>query len=554
MSCKVASGGGGEAGVALERLVLERLVTARVSVSPCPVGGGSQEASALFSEMAVPPSGDRETAYIDFIEGLKSAGLWDDLEIGYIACAENVNDAKLNIKNPSDVLTRSSNAGSGALFTVNRGWKVNSSGFSNYQRVGTGLTIGTLPNFDHNNCTFAVLNTGAGSSTQFMMNEDAAGTFRHMPGAPGVTIDAGSIATSGGTGRSSTRPTTGQGLHAIKRQAGGLEVFSDDGQPFVGIGSVTNSNNTTQFGNSMKLVQGSFVVENERMVAWFYYSIPLSNAQVKDLNALAKLFANKLGVLGFNERAETTALLAAMSVQPSEARKWAINQYIWDIRGGPELVNDQWGHYDFIYWLGAHDEQAARLDWKNPGSFTLSHVGGTLSFTTDRGFTVENGKQLQAARNWSALTQFVRDNCHLQAWSLVTSGGTGVRELADRLGNSNPRISLNVNNTANAAMQLNDQTFSGGGGAGGNWVLAKRTGAAARQIKRVSPGEDPSTATISDAVASTDAPQAFPVQIADGSGVIGSRIVSFAAAGNSSVSITINYTAAYRFMREIGVF
>jgi hypothetical protein len=78
---------------------------------------------------------------------------------------------------------------------------------------------------------------------------------------------------------------------------------------------------------------------------------------------------------------EATSLFAAMSVQPSEARKTAINNLIVALKSA-----DVWSSLDILYVMAAHDSQAGLLNWKNPSSFTLTGQSGAPTFTTDRGY------------------------------------------------------------------------------------------------------------------------------------------------------------------------
>lgn len=86
-----------------------------------------------------------------------------------------------------------------------------------------------------------------------------------------------------------------------------------------------------------------------------------------------------------DEQAETTALLAAMSVQPSAGRKTIINTAIEKLKlyqtsfGVP-----LWDALDFLVVGWAHDAQAARIDWKDPAS--IGTVVGSPTFTVDRGY------------------------------------------------------------------------------------------------------------------------------------------------------------------------
>lgn len=90
------------------------------------------------------------------------------------------------------------------------------------------------------------------------------------------------------------------------------------------------------------------------------------------------------GGLGFavTQRAVAArdALLAAMTVQPSLRRSMLILNTI------SQLVQyGLWDQIDAWYEMRAHDSQAATLNWKNPGTWTLAPTNSPV-FTADRGF------------------------------------------------------------------------------------------------------------------------------------------------------------------------
>jgi len=89
-------------------------------------------------------------------------------------------------------------------------------------------------------------------------------------------------------------------------------------------------------------------------------------------------------------QAETTALLAAMSVQPSGPRTTLINALISSLktyRTGFGL--SFWDALDFLYIPAAHDAQAGRINWKSPSN--VGSVVGSPAFQTDRGYTGDSG-------------------------------------------------------------------------------------------------------------------------------------------------------------------
>jgi hypothetical protein len=99
-----------------------------------------------------------------------------------------------------------------------------------------------------------------------------------------------------------------------------------------------------------------------------------------------------------------------------------------------------WDKLDVFYMLAAHDEQAGRLNWKNPGTLTATAVNA-LTFTTDRGFAGD-GSTSYLSTGYNANTGsigYTLNDAHLGAFVLtdsatagndlgqITSGSSGVR-------------------------------------------------------------------------------------------------------------------------------
>lgn len=81
---------------------------------------------------------------------------------------------------------------------------------------------------------------------------------------------------------------------------------------------------------------------------------------------------------GFSPQAQ--AIFNAMTAQPDNTRKTLINDCV------VSLINSGvWGLMDCIWVFAAHDNQAAFLQWKNPGVFFNAFGVNSPTFTTDRG-------------------------------------------------------------------------------------------------------------------------------------------------------------------------
>lgn len=149
---------------------------------------------------------------------------------------------------------------------------------------------------------------------------------------------------------------------------------------------------------------------------------------------------------------ETIALLSAMTVTPDAARQILINATISSLKS-----SGIWAQLDLLYVDAAHDSQAARLNWKTPGSFTQAAVNGPV-FVVDRGFTGD-GSSSRLNTNFTPstqATQITQNNASAWVWCVTnTINGSG-----DIGGSATSNIRLRTSNGVNAAVIINDATTS----------------------------------------------------------------------------------------------
>jgi hypothetical protein len=103
------------------------------------------------------------------------------------------------------------------------------------------------------------------------------------------------------------------------------------------------------------------------------------------------------------------ALFAAMTVQPSTARKGAYNALIVALKNA-----GVWQRLDVLYVLAVGTAQQASLNWINPGTATTSPVGSPV-FTTDTGITGSFASSYEST-NFS-ITNYTLNDASAFAWS-----------------------------------------------------------------------------------------------------------------------------------------
>lgn len=111
-------------------------------------------------------------------------------------------------------------------------------------------------------------------------------------------------------------------------------------------------------------------------------------------------------------------LIAAAAIPLSDLRKGYVARFI-----GALYIGAIWSKIDVLWVLAAHDEQFGRLNWKSPGSFTLTAVNSP-TFTTDSGFA-GNGSTSKLDTGWDMATNAVQasqNNAAIWDYSINSSG------------------------------------------------------------------------------------------------------------------------------------
>ncbi|MBD3762474.1 hypothetical protein [Rhizorhabdus sp.] len=130
------------------------------------------------------------------------------------------------------------------------------------------------------------------------------------------------------------------------------------------------------------------------------------------------MLARKLLAAGGFDAA-SVAYFAAMSSQPSRARKKLINKMIAGLK-----ADGLWAKISWLSLLASHDSQSGRLNAKDPTkSFT---VNGTTTFTADRGFAGDGSTgYLDAGETPQAAGLFGQDSAFMSVYFNVLGSGGG---------------------------------------------------------------------------------------------------------------------------------
>jgi len=119
------------------------------------------------------------------------------------------------------------------------------------------------------------------------------------------------------------------------------------------------------------------------------------------------------GILTFAK--ESRAIIDAMTVPPDMARRRLVDLTVRAFLGAA-----LWPLIDVMWFMAAHDEQAGRLNWKDPATFTLSPINSP-AFTTDRGHA-GNGSSSYLDTLWDAVNNGVQHtlaSSHISIYQLT---------------------------------------------------------------------------------------------------------------------------------------
>lgn len=111
----------------------------------------------------------------------------------------------------------------------------------------------------------------------------------------------------------------------------------------------------------------------------------------------------------------TEAILASFTTPATPARAVLYNDFVRALKFG-----GVWPTRDGLYLLAAHDAQAARINLKAPGTFTLTEVNSP-TFTADQGYT-GNGSNMRLASGFTPSTaggNWTQDSLSLWVYSLT---------------------------------------------------------------------------------------------------------------------------------------
>lgn len=123
--------------------------------------------------------------------------------------------------------------------------------------------------------------------------------------------------------------------------------------------------------------------------------------------------------------AEASRIVNRMTVLPTQARRGLITAFI-----GALINADVWDRMDGLYLMAAHDEQAAKLNWRGVGAQDLVNVNGCV-FDPNKGLQGDGSTSyLTTGLAGNAADNYKRDSAFAAIWSLSNSGNNAWHDMS----------------------------------------------------------------------------------------------------------------------------
>lgn len=191
----------------------------------------------------------------------------------------------------------------------------------------------------------------------------------------------------------------------------------------------------------------------------------MSNPLSRLLGGLVDLGASGAG--GPSYSAEALAIFAAFSTPPDATRKGLIDTCVVSLKNA-----GVWAKLDVLYMFAAADSQAAKINWKNPGTFDGTEISGPITFTADQGFTF-NGSSNYISSGFvpsSAGGTYALNNASMGGRSLSSLAASTKNRIVGNVAGTSSRSVLTPRNTGDIGNVLINDT------GGSNWGNATTLG------------------------------------------------------------------------------
>lgn len=363
--------------------------------------------SALIGRMTVAPGSARAALINKLVIDLTAAGLWAKLDALYVLAAHDAQAARLNWLSTSYALT----AVNSPVFTVDRGYA--GAGGAVYLATGFDPAAAPSPWYTQNSAHISAWSLSNFQQTGGLIGNGVANGDAHIYPWPAdnklytqvnaATSDSIVLAASSGCFMASRLSAT---THKVYRDGAAVATYTR--------ASTAPASHAFVVGAG-----GPGTGYTTRQIAAATIGAGLTDAEAASLRTAMRDYLAGVNAI---YSAEAVALFSRMTVQPTTARKDAIDALITGL-----VAAGIWPKLDALYLLAAHDAQAARLNWI-ANAYNLTAVNSP-TFTVDRGYAGTGGVMyLDTGFNpaTAAGAKFIQNSAHLSAYSLSAfqqSGG-----------------------------------------------------------------------------------------------------------------------------------
>lgn len=163
---------------------------------------------------------------------------------------------------------------------------------------------------------------------------------------------------------------------------------------------------------------------------------------------------NGINVVGYvNVNSETDLVVAAYASEPNDTRQALMDDLI-----GTLKTEGIWAQLDCFYVMAAGEQQGARVNWKDPGTFDLTNEGSGTTFVNDEGFNTNGSGHLNTGYNLrNSGGQYSLDDACAGMW--VGHTGTVAASVFGAYPSGGPGLTMTLRRSGNDwATRLNSST------------------------------------------------------------------------------------------------
>ena len=349
---------------------------------------GDADANALIARMTTTPVAEHQTAIQTLVTDLKAGGVWSKLDLLQVYAAQDEQAACLNWINTSYTATPEANA-----------VHVPYHGYCNHDKLNTGrVDTGFTMDTDGVNCSSSSASVGVVFWNRTGLDVfDTNGTRAATGGNPDIRI-------TWANGVDDWTPQTGVNFDSYQTLIMSMDGTSGE-TTIDGVLLASHTGTATDPRGGRIMVGDNFDFSQSRIV---FCGAALSVAeQLAAYNA----FEAYMSAVQAIQHPDLVTLVGAITTTPTAARQANMNTLIRSLEN-----HGVWQGLTLLSVLGNNTEQAARLNWKNPGTYDIVDLGTPAPHVWDgvNGLDIALGSGSGDADNCHEFSGFNSDTLEVQ--------------------------------------------------------------------------------------------------------------------------------------------